>query len=103
MLEYRGMNEHQQRLWQRMINAIDSYLSEEDEDFFKLVGDLEGNLDASEIKDSILIGEWYDFWTSLEIVRAVALDEGNFVDKAEVIEDLEDMKRFLIKSCLLDS
>lgn len=61
------MNEHQHRLWQSMIDLIDSYLIDENQDFYEIVGKLEGVLDASEIKDSNLINQWYDYWTPLEI------------------------------------
>lgn len=88
------MNEHQIRLWQGMIDSIESYLRGETEDFYGIVGELEGALDASEIKDEILIDEWYEFWTPLEIRRAV---ERNNVKKSKAIEELMGMKKFLLK------
>jgi hypothetical protein len=88
------MNEHQHRLWKNMIDLIESYLSNETQDFFNVVGKLEGALDASEIKDKDLIEQWYDFWTPLETRRAV---EGNEVDKIKAIEELRAMKEFLVK------
>lgn len=87
------MTEHQQRLWQTMIDLIQSYLEGKTEDFYGLVGKLEGALDASEIKDNTLINQWYDFWTPLEIRRAV---EGNNVDKEKAIRELKNMKSFLL-------
>ena len=54
-----------------MISLIDSYLNNENQDFYEIVGKLEGALDASEIKDNDLINQWYDFWTPLEIRRAI--------------------------------
>lgn len=45
------MNDHQYRLWESMIGLIDSYLNNENQDFYEIVGKLEGALDASEIKD----------------------------------------------------
>jgi hypothetical protein len=89
------MNEHQRRLWRSMISLIQSYLNGKTDDFYGIVGELEGALDASEIKDVELINQWYDFWTPLEIRRAV---EGNKVDKMQCSEDLENMKRFLLKN-----
>ncbi len=68
------MSEQQQRLWQSMIDLIQGYLSGETEDFYRVVGKLEGALDASEFKDIDLINQWYDFWTPLETRRAL---EGN--------------------------
>ncbi len=87
------MNEHQKRLWQSMIDLIQSYLDGETKDFYNIVGKLEGALDASEIKDNALINRWYDFWTPLETRRAV---EGNNVNKAKAVEELINMKDFLL-------
>ncbi len=87
------MNEHQQRLWQNMIDLIRSCLNGETEDFYKVIGGLEGALDASEIKDEDLIHQWYDFWTPLEIRRAV---EGNHINKVKALEELKGMQNFLL-------
>ena len=87
------MNEHQQKLWQNMINLIQSYLDQETEDFSSVIGKLEGALDASEIKDTALINQWYDFWIPLEIRRAV---EGNYVNKTKARIELINMKSFLL-------
>lgn len=88
------MDEHQHRLWENMINLIDSYLNNETQDFYGIVGKLEGALDASEIKDNNLINQWYDFWTPLETRRAV---EGNEVNRTKAVEEMAAMKQFLIK------
>ena len=87
------MNDHQQRLWQTMIDLIQSYLNGETSDFYSLVGQLEGALDASDIQDNVLINRWYDFWTPLEIRRAV---QGNNIDQQKAIEELSEMKKFLL-------
>ncbi len=87
------MNEHQQRLWQNMIGLIQAFLNGETGDFYGTVGELEGALDASEIKDPSLINQWYDFWTPLEIRRAI---EGNNINKNEAIIELTNMKKFLL-------
>jgi len=89
------MNEHQQRLWQNMIDLIQSYLNGETEDFYGVVGELEGALDASEIRDADLINQWYDLWTPLEIRRAV---EGNNVNKIKALAELKAMRQFLLKN-----
>lgn len=89
------MNEHQKRLWQSMIDLIQSYLDGETEDFYNIVGKLEGAFDAAEIEDSDLINQWYDFWTPLETRRAV---EGNNINKAKAIEELISMKNFLLNN-----
>lgn len=88
------MNDHQHNLWKNMIELIDSYLNNENRDFYAIVGKLEGALDASEIKDSNLINQWYNFWTPLETRRAV---EGTQPNKEKAIEELKAMKSFLVK------
>lgn len=87
------MNEHQQRLWQNMIDLIQSYINNEAEDFYCIIGKLEGALDASEIKDANLINEWYNFWTPLEIRRVV---EGNDLDRIKALKELMAMQNFLL-------
>jgi len=49
------MTDHQSRLWQGMIDEIQHYLDGETEDFYGLVGRLEGALDASDIRDDQLV------------------------------------------------
>ena len=88
------MSDHQRRLWQNMIELIQSYLNEETIDFHSLVGQLEGALDASDIDDKILINQWYDLWTPLEIRRAI---QGNSIEKQEAIQDLVKMKEFVLE------
>ena len=88
------MNEHQNRLWKSMIDLIESYLNNETQDFYGIVGKLEGALDASEIHNKDLINQWYDFWTPLETRRAV---EGKEVNRDKAIQELTAMKSFLIK------
>lgn len=88
------MNEHQHRLWIGMIELIDSYLNDQNQDFYLIVGKLEGVLDASEIKDNNLIYQWYDFWTPLEIRRAI---EGNQPNRDKAIKELNAMRSFLLK------
>ncbi len=94
ILEGGSFNKHQIRLWKSMIEFIESYLNHETQDFYKVVGELEGALDASEIKDNDLINQWYDFWIPLEIRRAV---QGNYVDRTKAEEELLAMKEFLLK------
>lgn len=87
------MDEYQQRLWQSMIDLIHSYLNGKTEDFYGVVGKLEGALDASELKDTDLINQWYDFWTPLETRRAL---EGNNINRAKALEELKSMQTFLL-------
>lgn len=94
LIEKELMNEHQRQLWQNMIDLIESYLKNESQDFYGIVGKLEESLDASEIKDTILINQWYDFWTPLETLRVM---EGNQVNRVKAIKKLIAMKEFLIE------
>lgn len=78
-----------------MIDLIEYYLNGKTDDFYSVVGKLEGALDASETKDEALTEQWYTFWTPLEIRRAI---EGNNVDKDKAIEELRAMKTFLLRT-----
>jgi hypothetical protein len=89
------MNKHQHQLWKSMIDLIESCLHNEAQDFYGIVGKLEGALDASEIKDTFLINQWYDFWTPLETRRSV---EGNQVNRVKAMDELAAMKEFLVKN-----
>lgn len=88
------MTDHQKRLWQSMINQIQNYLDGKTKDFYTLVGELEGALDASGIIDNELINKWYNFWTPLEIRRSI---QGNNINKKEAIHELKNMKNFLLQ------
>ena len=81
-------------LHSEMIDLIESYINNETQDFYGIVGKLEGALDASEIKEDSLINQWYDFWMLLETRRAV---EGNQVNRTKAIKELIAMKEFLEK------
>lgn len=87
------LNEHQYKFWKVMIGTIDSYINNETQDFDKTVAKLEKTLDSSEFKDLDLISEWYVFWKPLEDRRA---KEGNQVDKSKAIEELTEMKKFIL-------
>lgn len=88
-----NMTKHQQHLWQSMIDLIRGYLNEETSDFYGIVGKLEGALDATEIKDITIIDQWCQYWTPLEIRRAI---EGNNVSKGKAMEELTSMKEFFL-------
>ena len=60
------MNEHQKRVWKRMISSIDAYRSSRT--------------------------GFYDVWGDLEIARAI---DGDNVRYAEVDDPLDAMERFL--------
>ena len=63
------MNDNQKRIWKTMISSLDAYRSSRT-GFYKMVGDLEGGLDAGEFRDKKLIRDFYDVWGDLEIARA---------------------------------
>ena len=90
-----SFNDHQKRLWQSMINVISQYLKRSNSDFHSLVGDIEGALDASELKDTELITKWYEYWGPLEEFRAGAACEGRKVAYDDVREELRAMMKFL--------
>jgi hypothetical protein len=85
------MNDHQRRVWKNMISSIDAYRSSRT-GFYKMVGDLEGGLDAGEFRDKQLIRDFYDVWEDLEIARAL---DGDAVRYAEVDDPLDAMEQFL--------
>ena len=87
------LNDHQKRLWQHMIDLIDDFLNEKNNDFVMLVGSLEGALDAAGIANHALIKNWYDFWAPLEMRCAI---EGNQVNKEKATQELCSMRNFLI-------
>lgn len=87
------MTNHQKRLWQSMSNLIEAYINRKEDNFCSLVGQLEGALDASGIKDKALVDRWYDLWTPLEARRAI---EGTNIDRYKAIKELEEMKKFLL-------
>ena len=93
--------ELQYKLWKNMIDMIDNYIDNEDQDFARMVSQLEGNLDSSEIEDRNLVHEWYDFWDPLEILVAVADDkedtEDKKVHKDQALPYLIAMKKFLVE------
>lgn len=85
-------NEYQSRVWQSMINAI--------EDFRKgkilytsLVNGLEGSLDAGEFKCQLLTGEWYDYWTPLEILSATKGDSTTIENADKYLIEMEAFLR----------
>ena len=90
-----NFSDHQKRLWQSMIDMISQYLEQPTSDFYGLVGNLKGALDASELKDTELITEWYEYWGPLEVLRASAACKGRKVAYDDAKEDLKAMMQFL--------
>ena len=89
------LSNHQKRLWQSMINVISQYLKRSSSDFDNLVGELEGALDASGLKNAELVTKWYEYWGPLEEFRASAACEGRKVAYEDVKEYLDAMIEFL--------
>jgi hypothetical protein len=85
------LNEHQWRLVNNMVESIRSF-REGQLQFYNLIGNLEGALDAGDFSDSEMIKEWYELWTPLEILRA---QKGNNVTVEDVDRYLSDMIIFL--------
>ena len=85
------MNEHQKRIWKKMISSVDAYRSSRT-GFYKMVGDLEGGLNAGEFRDKQLVRDFYDVWGDLEIARAL---DGDAVRYPEIDDPLYEMERFL--------
>jgi hypothetical protein len=85
------MDRHQQRLWKKMIATIDDY-KRQSTGFSRLVGELEGALDAGEFYDKTLVEEWYSHWTDLEALRAT---RGDAVPYSETIDVVDAMEHFL--------
>ena len=84
-------NEHQSRLWYGMLTSIGDFRKGELQ-YFDLVYDLEGALDAGEFKNHDLIEQWYGFWTPLEILYAT---KGNSVTIEDASKYIADMESFL--------
>jgi hypothetical protein len=82
---------HQQRLWGHMIRLVDQYSSGAIE-FSRMVGELEGALDAAEIRDNTLISQWYDAWTPLEIIRSAP----DHVPQDAISAAVAEMRSFLV-------
>lgn len=78
-------NELQTRLWAEMLKLIMRY-RKEDLCYSDFIYGLEGCLDAGEYQDKKLIGQWYDYWTPLEIL---------FTTKGNTT--LEDANKYLSK------
>ena len=78
-----------------MIDMISQYLEHTSSDFYSLVGNLEGALDASELKDTELVTKWYEYWGPLEIRRANQAYMGEDVAYDDVKEELSAMMEFL--------
>jgi hypothetical protein len=85
-----SLTSHEVRLSRRMVAIIDEFLLGELR-FSAVVGELEGALDAAELKDEFA-KRWYDVWQALETRRAIRADD---VSPEEVREDLSVLRRLV--------
>ena len=85
------MESHQLKLWHRMIELIENYKKGQIR-FSRMVRDLEGIMDACDLRDQQLVERWYDLWQPLEIRNAI---KGDQVSKVDAIGELEALERFL--------
>jgi hypothetical protein len=90
-------SDHQRRLLQNMLSAMSSYRQGK-MPFSRMVGELEGALDAGDFKDEDMLKTWYDVWTDLETLNALS---GDSVSLAEVSADLSKLES-LVEGLLRD-
>jgi hypothetical protein len=81
-------NEHQNRVWHSMNSTIEDFRKGKIS-FTALVYGLEGSLDAGEFKNETLVGEWYDYWTPLEILSATKGDSTTVEDADKYLLEME--------------
>jgi len=62
-----------------MLKSIESYRKGE-LGYSDFIYGLEGSLDAGEYQDKQLIGQWYNYWTPLEILSATKGDSTTIDD-----------------------
>ena len=85
------MENQQPLLWRRMIELIDCYRDGRIR-FSRLVGELEGMMDASDLREKEVVEQWYDLWQPLEIRNAT---HGDRVKKDDVAVELDAMESFI--------
>lgn len=81
-------NEHQNRLWRNMISVIEDFRKGKIQ-YSDAVNGLEGALEAGEFKNETLIGQWYDYWTPLEILNATKGDNTTVEDADKYLLAME--------------
>lgn len=91
-------NEHQSRLWRDMIIAIEDFRKGKIQ-YSALVYRLEGSIDAGEFKNEILVGQWYDYWTPLEILSATKGDSTTTEDADKYLLAMELFLKSRIDFC----
>lgn len=71
-----------------MLKSIERYRKGE-LNYSDLIYGLEGSLDAGEYQDKGLIGQWYDYWTPLEILSATKGDSTTIEDVNKYLSEME--------------
>jgi hypothetical protein len=87
----KNLNDHQSRLWGDMLKSISCFRTGQ-LSYNNLVGNLEGGLDASELKDQRIIEQWYNHWIPLEIERAT---HGDSVKVSTIESHLKSFEEFI--------
>ena len=94
------MNEHQRRLWQRMMDMLDAYVGGL-LDLKSLINGLEAAFHASEIRDCHLESQFMRFWNRLDGEQDIAEALGVPVDDQAVRDCVHNLQHFL-KEALAD-
>jgi hypothetical protein len=99
----RAMDDHQRRVWGRMIESIDAYRAGQF-DLRKLVVDLQGLLGAVELHDDHLVREWWNHEApidmELELRTEAWAPEGSASDQAldRALSDFQTWARQVLDS-----
>jgi hypothetical protein len=97
------MDDHQRRVWARMIESVDAYRAGHF-DLRKLVVDLQGLLGAADLHDAHLVNEWWDHEApidmELELRTEAWAPEGSASDEAldRAMSDFETWAREVLDS-----
>jgi len=86
----RQFNEHQTRIWQKMITTVNDYVSGLT-NYSSMISQLESLLDVGEY-DKELTKKWYSYWSPLEIQNA--LTNGK-IEKDQIENEINKMRQFL--------
>jgi len=92
-------NELQSRLWNNMLKTIEDFRNGKIQ-YYDLVYELEGALDAGEFRDKELIKRWYDHWTPLEILSAKKGNNSTIDDANEYLVVMEEYLRKMLSDYL---
>jgi len=91
------MDEHQQRMWGRMLESLDAF-DGGDIDLTKLVADLDGLLTAADPHDEQLREDFYVLWIRLQGANELRIEpwapRGSF-DEARLRADVQSLRQWL--------